>query len=129
MSRNAQKHFYLLVLLLNGILSFANSGVSNFTYNEIKHSTTEFISNSDLKQVFVDVNYLNDFVEISESEIEEETYKSNINKNFDFFYAYFGSEICENFTLFTKNKLTPSKYLNYLSFISSRNIIFCVYRI
>lgn len=134
MSRKAQKYFFLLVLLLNGILSIANSGFNslpNFSFHTNHSSIVDGENNCDVKQALpIYFDDLKDRVEISEVEVEEEENSlTRFNYHFNFFGTYLATTNGLNATFISKNKLMPCKDLNYVSTINSWHILFCVYRI
>lgn len=133
MSKTAQKYFYILVILLNGICSFANSNVfsnTSFTYNDNNCSIIEQTKDTQFKQINTNLEELKKSIEISESEIEEEEkIKITTSNNFNFFDTYFNTEICANFKHLVQNRLAPCKHKDYLSSILSLYISFCDFRI
>ncbi len=130
MFKKLQKYFYLLVILLNGILSFANSGNTYFTYNKTVNSITEQVSNAEVKVSKTIFANFKKSIEVSESEIEEEEACTiTFCNNFNFFNAYFNIEICANFKHLVQNRLAPCKHIEFLSSKPSLYISFCDFRI
>jgi hypothetical protein len=133
MKRSLQKHIYILVILLNGIFAFASSNQKSAynysinTVNSFNKNTKEF---PQLKKIIFNEEDSNDKLEFTESDLEEEeSFLIHTNQNFNFFLAYFDTKICANHSLFIQNRLAPCKHINYLSTLSSRYILLCVYRI
>ncbi|MCB0749612.1 MAG: hypothetical protein KDC90_19300 [Ignavibacteriae bacterium] len=126
-----KKFIFLVLLLINSIFSFGNTNISSYQKFCDKNLTSfDKDSSSNVTQKVFDFVNINDKIEISETEIEEEeTSINSYNHLFDFFKAYFDTEICENSQPFFNNKLTLNKHISFLSSITPRNITYCVYRI
>lgn len=138
MKKKLLKYFYLVILTFIGNIVFANSNV-DFSANSFSKtiSSDEEFHLQELEKLVVfykqtDANYEthHDKIEISESELEQEDTEYSIFDNyFNFFSAYFDTNVCANHSQFIQNRLAPCKYIDYLSTIPSRNIFYCVFRI
>lgn len=133
MKRSLQKHIFILLVILNGIFAFANSNqktssdYSAITVDSFHKSNKNF---PHLKIITSNEEEVIDTLKFTETDIEEEeSFLSENNRNFNFFLAYFDTKICANHFHSIQNRLAPSMHINYLSALSSRTILFCVYRL
>lgn len=133
MKRKLQINIYFFLLLLSGFFASANANqkvVSHFSYKKDTSHVTLTKEFSKINSVVFNQENSNDKIEIAESDFEEEevVLASNL-ENFNFFLAYFDTKICANHSLFIQNRLAPCKHIEFLSTLSSRHILLCVYRL
>jgi hypothetical protein len=133
MNKGIFRYFYVVVVLLNTMFSFAKiSEETAYTLNLSNNVPLEIFetSTTEFKQNLFDFEVIEDSIVITESEIEEEAASNDsFNKRFNFFSTYFVLGISKNQFSCSQNKLSYSKYIAYLSSLTSRNISYCVYRL
>ena len=124
--------FYLITLTVIGILSSTNCSFFSFDTsipNLLSQESNWTHKDLELKNA-VTTKSLSAKLEISESEVESKEFNtSNCRLSSDFSLFF---NLANNFTssgTFIQNKFAFSKYINYISYITSRTISFCVFRI
>lgn len=133
MSKMKLRYFYFLILLLNGIFSFGNSvtpHLPEFVNSDYIISITIQHPKLEVKKSLIEFETYKDKIEVLDSEVEnDEENTDHLPNTFNFFDTYFSVEIGANSIKLKKNRLTSCKHIDYLSSISSKNIIFCIFRI
>lgn len=124
--------FYLITLSVIGILSSTNCSFFSFescTPNFLSQESNWTHNDLQLKNAVTNKS-LSAKIEISESEVKSEEFITpTCNLSLDFSLFFNPAISFTNSGAFIQNKFAFSKYINYLSSITSRTISFCVFRI
>lgn len=132
MNQKLKSYFYLITFTVIGIMSSIN-----FSFSSLDASCPNFLSQEsnwthkdlELKKALT-TKSLNAKIEVSESEVKSEEFITpTCNLLLDFSLFFNPTNSFTNSVTFIINKCTYSKYINYLSSITSRTIFFCVFRI